>query len=157
MGRVVVSVRAGFPPERFVAALTDFGPGRSRIWGNSSPGSLKVHEVGDQWADVTEGTRSGGIWQRYHYDWSQPGLVRLDVVDSNAFGPGSYWEYRLIPDAAGGCEVHLIINRAPSTVRGKFFEPVLLLIGRPYFSRDLRRTVRRIEDAPAGRPPAVGG
>ena len=157
MGRVEVSACAGFPPERFVAALTDFGPGRSKIWGNSSPGSFEVHEVGEHWAEVTEGTRSGGIWQRYHYDWSQPGLVRLDVVDSNAFGPGSYWEYRLTPDTAGGCEVHLLINRAPSTVRGKLFEPVLRLIGRPYFRRDLRRTVRRIEraDRPA-QPPAAG-
>ena len=45
MGRVEVSAYASFPPERFVPALTDFGPGRAKIWGNSSPGSFEVHEV----------------------------------------------------------------------------------------------------------------
>ena len=56
-----------------------------------------MHDRGDTWADVTEGTDAGGIWQRYRYDWSDPQLVKLTVTDSNAFGPGSYWEYRLTP------------------------------------------------------------
>ena len=95
MGRVEVSARGSFPPERFVAALTDFGAERSRIWGNSTPGLFEVHDLREHSADVTEGTRHGGVWQRYHCDWAKPGLVRLDVVDSNTFGPGSYWEYRV--------------------------------------------------------------
>ena len=33
-------------PEQFVAALTDFGPGRSKIFGNSADGYLKVHNQG---------------------------------------------------------------------------------------------------------------
>ena len=147
MGRVEVSARGSFPPERFVAALTDFGAERSRIWGNSTPGLFEVHDLREHSADVTEGTRHGGVWQRYHCDWAKPGLVRLDVVDSNTFGPGSYWEYRVTADAAGGCVVRLPITRAPSTARGKVFDHVLRLIGRPYFTRDLRRTLRRIERA----------
>ena len=47
MGRVHVRAHGAFPPERFVAALTDFGPGRSEIWGNSDEGRLTVHERGD--------------------------------------------------------------------------------------------------------------
>ena len=31
-------------PEQFVAALTDFGPGRSRVWGNSADNYLEVHD-----------------------------------------------------------------------------------------------------------------
>jgi phage I-like protein len=30
-------------PEQFIAALTDFGPGRSKIFGNSADEYLKVH------------------------------------------------------------------------------------------------------------------
>jgi hypothetical protein len=33
-------------PEQFIAALTDFGPGRSRIWGNSASDYLKVLDQG---------------------------------------------------------------------------------------------------------------
>jgi hypothetical protein len=150
LGEVKVSARGHFPPDRFIAALTDFGPERSRIWGNSSPGSLEVHEKRDTWADVTEGTRASGIWQRYHYDWSQPGIVRLDVVDSNAFGPGSYWQYLLMPEPDGATRIDLLINRVPTTVRGKVFETVLTLTGRVYFARSLRRTLRRIERAGGG-------
>ena len=30
-------------PEQFIAALTDFGPGRSKLFGNSADEYLKVH------------------------------------------------------------------------------------------------------------------
>jgi hypothetical protein len=57
-------------PEQFIAAVTDFGPGRSELFGNSADEYLKVHDQGPGQADVTEG--SGGIWERLHYDWSNP-------------------------------------------------------------------------------------
>jgi hypothetical protein len=49
-------------PEQFIAGLTDFGPGRSKLFGNSADEYLKVHHRGPSEADVTEG--SGGIWER---------------------------------------------------------------------------------------------
>ena len=60
-------------PEQYVAGLTDFGPGRSKLFGNSADDYLKVHSRGPSQADVTEG--SGGIWERLHYDWSDPNHV----------------------------------------------------------------------------------
>ena len=33
-------------PEQFVAGLTDFGPGRSELFGNSADEYLKVHDHG---------------------------------------------------------------------------------------------------------------
>ena len=53
-------------PEQYTAALTDFGPGRSEIFGNSADDYLKVHEQRAGHADVTEG--SGGVWERLSYD-----------------------------------------------------------------------------------------
>ncbi len=143
-----VSVVGKFAPDRFVQALTDFGPDRARLWGNSSPGHLVVHDRGPSWADVTEGTAAGGIWQRYRYDWSVPGVVRLTVSDSNAFGRGSFWEYRLSPVGLERTQIDLTISRAPTTIKGKLFDPLLSLIGHWYFRRDLRRTVSRIEAEP---------
>ena len=41
--------------EQFIAAVTDFGPGRWQIFGNTDDGQLKVHDQETDWADVTEG------------------------------------------------------------------------------------------------------
>jgi hypothetical protein len=148
MGDVRVTATGKFPPERFVAALTDFSGAREKIFPNSHDGYLKVHEVGPDWAEVTEGsTAGGGLWQRYRYDWSTPGEVRLEVLDSNAFGKGSYWEYHVTPDGSGGCVIALHIHRNPTTARGRFVDVALRVIGTRFFTRDLRETIRRIEAA----------
>ena len=78
-------------PEQFVAALTDFGPGRSKIFGRSADDNLVVHDQGPGYADVTEG--SGGIWERLHYDWSDPDRVVLKTTDSNTWGGDSGHTY----------------------------------------------------------------
>jgi hypothetical protein len=70
-------------PEQYIAGLTDFGPGRSLLFGNSADEYLKVHSRGPSGADVTEG--SGGIWERLQYDWSDPNHVVLTTTDSNVW------------------------------------------------------------------------
>jgi len=62
-------------PDQYVAGLTDFGPGRSKLFGNSADEYLKVHSKGTHDADVTEG--SGGIW----------GAIALRLVRSQACRP----------------------------------------------------------------------
>jgi hypothetical protein len=57
-------------PEQYIAGLIDFGPDRSKLFGNSADEYLEVHHSGPSHADVTEG--SSGIWERLHYDWSDP-------------------------------------------------------------------------------------
>jgi hypothetical protein len=145
MGRAHVRAHGAFPPERFVEALTDFGPSRNEIWGNSSPGHLAVHDHGPTWAEVTEGSDTGGVWQRLRYDWSAPDVVTLTVLDSNAFGRGSRWTYRLDANGSGGTDIDLSIVRQPTTAKGRVLDVLLSLGGSLYFSRDLRRSVRRIE------------
>ncbi len=62
-------------PEQYIDGLTDFSPGRSKVFSKSADDYLKVHSVGPTEADVTEG--SGGVWERLHYDWSNPNRVVL--------------------------------------------------------------------------------
>ena len=62
-------------PEQYIAGLTDFGPGRSKLFGNSADDYLQVHHLCSREADVTEG--SGGVWERLHYDWFNPNHVVL--------------------------------------------------------------------------------
>ena len=78
-------------PEQYVAGLTDFGPGRSKLFGNSADEYLKVHHQGRSQTDVTEG--SGGIWERLHYDWSDPNRVVMTTTDSNVWGGASGHTY----------------------------------------------------------------
>ena len=80
-------------PEPFVAGLTDFGPGRSKLFPNSADEYLKVHDQGPGHADVTEG--SGGIWERLQYDWSDPNRVVMKTTDSNIWGGSSGHTYAL--------------------------------------------------------------
>lgn len=47
-------------PEQFLAALIDFGPGRSKPFGNSADDDPKVHHRGLSDADVTEGQAASG-------------------------------------------------------------------------------------------------
>jgi hypothetical protein len=86
-------------PEQYIAGLTDFGPGRSALFRNSADEYLKVHELGHAQADVTEG--SGGVWERLHYDWSDPNNVVLTTTDSNIWGGASGHDYTFIRHSYG--------------------------------------------------------
>jgi len=84
-------------PEQFQAALTDFGPDRSTIFPNSQDQHLQVHSRSATDADVTEGT--GGVWERLHYDWSDPTRIVITDTDSNVWGGRSGYVYT--PSAPG--------------------------------------------------------
>ena len=70
-------------PAQVLAGITDFGPGRQEIFGNSGDEFLEVHDLGATTADVTEGTGKNGralTWERLQYDWSDPSRVTMKVV-----------------------------------------------------------------------------
>src|SRR6266516_4071660 len=126
------------PADRVVAALTDFTDHRFALFGNLDRRHFQVHQAGDTWAEVTEGASfAGGIWERSRYDWSKPGVVRLDLVDSNAFAPGSYWEYGIHPDSHGHTAVDLTVHRIPRTLKARLLLTLLTLFGKRVFRTDL--------------------
>jgi hypothetical protein len=102
-------------PEQIVAGLTDFGPGRSELFGNSTDEDLKVHDQGPGHADVTEGSR--GVWERLDYDWSDPNHVTMKTTDSNTWGGGSGWTYTLTRQPDGTTEVDVVVVREARTSR----------------------------------------
>src|SRR5260370_25654725 len=93
--------------EQYVAGLSDFGPGRSKLFGNSADEYLKVHRLGQSEADVTEG--SGGIWERLHYDWSDPKHVVLTTTDSNMWGGASGHTYNFTRRADGLTDIDVVV------------------------------------------------
>jgi hypothetical protein len=96
-------------PEPFIAGLTDFGPGRSKLFGNSADEHLKVHSKGAHEADVTEG--SNNIWERLRYDWSNPDRVVLKTTDSNLWGGASGHTYTFTRQPNGTTDIDVIIVR----------------------------------------------
>ena len=104
-------------PEQFIAGLTDFGPGRSKLFGNSADDYLKVHDQGPNQADVTEG--SSGVWERLHYDWSDPDRVVMTTTDSNVWGGDSGHTYTFTRQPDGTTDVDVVVVREGKNLKGR--------------------------------------
>jgi hypothetical protein len=130
-------------PEQFVAGLTDFGPGRKKLFPNSADGYLKVHSQGPGEADVTEG--SVGIWERLHYDWSDPRRVTMTTIDSNLWGGRSGHTYNLTPQPDGTTDVDVVVVREGKNLKGKLFALALPAVGQLVLGKALATTVKAIE------------
>jgi hypothetical protein len=131
--------------EQFVEALTDFGPDRSQIWSNSQPDFLVVHDRGDTWADVTEGSKAAGaIWERLHYDWSNPTDIVLTTTDSNTWGGKSGHRYTLT-QTDGATSVHAVIVRDGISTKGRVIAAMLTVLGTTFIKKTLRSSLRALE------------
>ena len=130
-------------PEQYIAGLTDFGPGRSKLFGNSADEYLKVHHLGRAEADVTEG--SGGIWERLHYDWSDPNHVVLTTTDSNMWGGGSGHTYTFTRRSDGKTDIDVDVVREGRNFKGWMLGLVVRTIGRGVLKKAFENSVKAIE------------
>jgi hypothetical protein len=130
-------------PEEYIAALTDFGAGRSKIFGNSSDDYLEVHQSGLSEADVTEG--SGGIWERLHYDWSDPNRVVLTTIDSNVWGGRSGHTYTFTRRQEGMTDIDVVVVRDGKNWKGRVLGFVLGTIGRSILEKAFENSVKAVE------------
>jgi hypothetical protein len=128
---------------QYLAALTDFGPGRSTVFPNSADGYLKVHARGSSQADVTEG--SGGIWERLHYDWSDPTRVVLTTTDSNTWGGSSGHTYTFTPRSDGRTDIDVTVVRDGKNLKGRFLGLVLGTVGKSVLQKAFDNSVAAVE------------
>jgi len=131
-------------PEQFLAAVTDFGPGRSKLFGNSADNYLKVHHRGVSDADVTEG--SGGIWERLHYDWSDRNQIVMTTTDSNLWGGRSGHIYTFMRRPDGMTEVDAVVVRDGKNLKGRALGFVLGTVGKGVLEKAFKNTVKAIEE-----------
>ncbi|MFI9510195.1 hypothetical protein [Nocardia sp. NPDC052566] len=114
-------------PAEVVQVLTDFGPARAELWPTIDADHFVVHDRGETWAEVTEGTAAA--WERARYDWKPAGdTVTVTTLDSKLFGAGGGWVFRTTPETSG-TRVDVELTRTPRTVKGKLLALLLPLIG----------------------------
>ena len=105
-----VHVHASFDtrmsPEGVVAALTDFSEQRTEVWPNIDPSKYQVHEVGSDWAVVTEGNAEPDIWARERYTWG-PGWLSIKAEESNFCCAGDGTDLKITANPDGGSHVEL--------------------------------------------------
>ena len=130
-------------PEQFVAAVTDFGPGRSDLFGNTDDSQLVVHESGPGWADVTEG--KGPAWERLRYDWSDSSRIVMTTTDSNVWGKASGHTYTLTRREDGTTGIDVVVVREAKNFKGKVIELLLPLVGTRLFRGQFEKTTEAIE------------
>lgn len=130
-------------PEQYIAGLTDFGPGRAKLFGNSTDEYLQVHWRGGTQADVTEG--SGGIWERLHYDWSDPRHVVLTTTDSNVWGGDSGHTYNFTRRPDGTTDIEVIVVRNGKNIKGRLLGFVLGTVGKTVLEKAFVNSVKAIE------------
>jgi len=140
-------------PEQFIAGLTDFGPGRQELFGNSADDQLKVHDRGPDWADVTEG--SGGVWERLHYDWSDPDRVVMTTTDSNAWGGSSGHTYTFTRRPDGTTDLDAVVVRDGKNLKGRTLALLFKSGGKRVLAKALHSTVKAIEARNDRAPAAV--
>jgi hypothetical protein len=130
-------------PEQYVAGLTDFGPGRAKLFGNSADEYLKVHSRGPSEADVTEG--SSGIWERLHYDWFDPNHVVLTTTDSNLWGGASGHTYNFTRRPDGLTDIDLVVVREGKNLKGRLLGFVVGTVGKGVLEKAFVNSVKAIE------------
>ena len=149
MPTVNVVLESSLAPAQALRAAHDFSERRASVFPAVSVKRLTVHELGDTWADVTEGTRAGPIvnWERCRYDWSQPGSVTATVTDSNVYAfPGSSWVMKATR-VDGASRVEMIWQREfARRPRGRFFGLLFARLGSRIFNKYARDVLGNIEN-----------
>jgi hypothetical protein len=143
MATLHFNAKTSATPEQWVAALTDFGPGRSEIFENSADDDLEVHDQGPTEADVTEG--SSGIWERLHYHWSDPNRIVLTTTDSNTWGGNSSHTYTFSSEPDGKTDVEYVVVRDGKNLKGRVLGIVLDTVGRGRLKKAFDGAVTAIE------------
>lgn len=94
-------------PEQVRRALTDFSSRRLQTWNRTlDPKRYEVRDQGDTWAVAREATPGSPFWVVARYDWSDPAVIRLTVLESSYGGAGE-GSFRIAPRADGGSRLHV--------------------------------------------------
>jgi hypothetical protein len=136
MGKIEMDFDTKLPPDKVLAALTDFSDRRPDIWPVLSREYYEVYSLGETSADVREGqTKPVRVWAKEHYDWSTPGTVVSTVEESGFTKPGSSVAVTVKPGEGGGSHLHVTWERFPASMAGRIVVGLMMLArGKPMIS-----------------------
>jgi hypothetical protein len=145
MAQVHFRLQTKLAPGTVLGVLTDFGPQRAKVWPNIDDQHFQVHGRGPGWAEVTEGSSVvGGVWEREKYTWDgAAGVVAVETIDSNTWGPGSRWDYTLTPSAQGGTEIDVKVQRHGKGWKGRLIELGLVAVGAATLRSQMEKALAR--------------
>ena len=139
------TVHTSLSPSDVMTLFTDFGPDRASRWPNVDDAHFKVHELGPDWAEVTEGNAMG--WERERYSWdAAAGTIAIETLDSNLWGSHSGWRYDLTP-AVEGTDVHVTLTRVAKSLRGRLIGALIPLLGARTLSKQFQSVLRKAESS----------
>jgi hypothetical protein len=141
MAEIHVAVDTPLSTDEVLGAATDFSAHRLEVWPTIDPAAYRVLSQGDRCAVVREGTDVlGGVWAEERYDWSEPGVVRATVRDSNTFVAGGTWEMQVKPEG-GGSHVELVWHRRGKGLKGRAVVAGMRLMGARRLRAGLEQTL----------------
>jgi hypothetical protein len=143
MATTSFTVHTSLSPREAMAVIIDFGPERSRWWPNVDDAHFRVHGQGPDWAEVTEGHWNWLGRERYSWD-AASGIVTIDSLESNLWGPGSGWRYELV-SAAEGTDLHVSLTRLPNSFTGKLIAALIPIAGPRALGKQFQSVLRRAE------------
>ena len=145
MAQVHFQLETKLAPSAVLAALTDFGPRRSKVWPNIDEQHFKLHGLGPGWAEVTEGSSvAGGVWEREKYSWdATTGTVSVETMDSNTWGPGSRWDYKITRATGGGSQIEVTVTRLGKGWKGRLIEVGLAAAGTRMLRSQMEQAMER--------------
>ena len=128
-----------------LAAATDFTLRRLELWSGIDPSRYELHDSGEGWAEVTEGSAVfGGIWARERYTWSGNTVVAT-APDSNVFRPGGRWQLTVEPNGDGGSTARVSVHRRAGSLRGRLLGAVVQMMGTRVLPASFAKTLARLE------------
>ena len=134
-------------PASVLDAACDFTTRRGDVFTAVEAEHFTVHSIGEQCADVTEGTGTGiGIsWERCRYDWSSPGSVTATVIDSNVYDHGSSWTITAVAQPHGSRVEMTWVREFQPNMRGRVFSALFRVAGRSLLGKYARQIVDNLE------------
>jgi hypothetical protein len=160
MVRVGFSIVTSVDPDVVFKAMIDFSDRRPEVWPALYPDVYEVHELGDSWAEVTEGSRpdvirwsrfrlhprARAVWARQRYEWSTTDrTVRWTVVESPWIHAPGRAEYRVTPHDHGS-RIELSMDRSYKGVSGKLLELAMKVAGSRMMMFYWRRHLALLEE-----------
>jgi hypothetical protein len=131
-------------PEQTFHAFTDFSRRRLDVWSKSlNPDTYELLEQGDTWAIAKEGSPGMRIFTIWHYDWSEPEVIRWTA--KRLYRGGG--QITIAPTPEGGSALDVVFaHRHPEGVKGALALSAQRMIGPRIIPRQWQEALDRLAE-----------